>query len=181
MPNKLYARIATKILFFVCGINFASWASRIPEVKEHLHLGDAQLGTILLALPFGNLTALPIAGMVIGKFGSRKIALIATFIYFIAMPLVGFSATTLALMASSCPTIRSRTARTRSTRSEKRSRGPRDANLITSTCPSRTFPPHTGIILVVRRRPPPADRPSRPRRAVASPEEYSRRTGPDSA
>ena len=38
-------RIAVATFFFIAGISFASWASRIPDIKEHLHLGDAGLGS----------------------------------------------------------------------------------------------------------------------------------------
>ncbi|MDR6562554.1 MULTISPECIES: MFS transporter [unclassified Arcicella] len=86
------ARIATNALFFLCGISFASWASRIPDMKELLHLSDAALGTVLFAMPIGSLTALPIAGVIIHKFGSKKITLFAVFFYFISLPLLGLSA-----------------------------------------------------------------------------------------
>lgn len=83
------ARIATNILFFLNGMSFASWASRIPDVKDFLKLGDAELGTVLFAMPIGSLSALPIAGMIISKFGSRNIALFSLLFYFVSMPLLG--------------------------------------------------------------------------------------------
>ena len=91
------ARIATNILFFLCGISFASWASRIPDVKEFLNLSDAALGSVLFAMPIGSLTALPLAGVVIGKFGSRKITLFAMLIYLLALPLLGLAKTPISL------------------------------------------------------------------------------------
>lgn len=91
------ARIATNVLFFMCGISFASWASRIPDVKEFLKLSDAALGSVLFAMPIGSLTALPIAGIIIGKFGSRKITLFAIFIFLLALPLLGFAKTPISL------------------------------------------------------------------------------------
>ena len=83
------ARIATNILFFINGMSFASWASRIPDVKDFLKLGDAALGSVLFAMPIGSLSALPIAGVIISKFGSRKIALFSMLFYIISMPLLG--------------------------------------------------------------------------------------------
>lgn len=91
------ARIATNTLFFLNGLSFASWASRIPDVKEFLKLGDAALGSVLFAMPIGSLSALPIAGIIISKFGSRKIALFSMLFYFIAMPLLGNAESTIQL------------------------------------------------------------------------------------
>jgi MFS family permease len=100
MSSKILARTATNALFFMCGIDFASWASRIPDVKEKLHLSDASLGTILLFAPIGSLVALPLAGVIIDKFGSRKITTLSTLIYMFSMPFIGFSSTVTQLMAA---------------------------------------------------------------------------------
>lgn len=94
------ARFATNALFFLCGISFASWASRIPDMKDLLHLSDAALGSVLFAMPIGSLTALPLAGVIIHKFSSRNITVFAAAIYFIAMPLLGLSTTPLTLALS---------------------------------------------------------------------------------
>ncbi|MFC0183744.1 Fucose permease [Pseudarcicella hirudinis] len=91
--NSRIARMATNALFFICGVSFASWASRIPDIKEKLHLSDAALGSVLFAMPVGSLSALPLAGILIDKFGSRKIAVFATIFYFVSMPLLGMAGT----------------------------------------------------------------------------------------
>jgi MFS family permease len=96
--NKLYARTATNALFFMCGVDFATWASRIPDVKEKLHLSDGALGTILLAAPIGSMMALPLAGAIIEKFGSRRITALATCFYLFSMPLIGFANSTFQIM-----------------------------------------------------------------------------------
>src|SRR5690349_15619391 len=49
-PRRAY-RLAVSCLFFLQGICFASWASRIPTIQTKLALSDAALGGILLALP----------------------------------------------------------------------------------------------------------------------------------
>lgn len=85
------AEYATKALFFVCGLAFASWASRIPEIKEKLNLNDAEFGSVLFAMPIGSLMALPIAGWAVDKFGSRLIVIIASCFYLFAMPFLGLA------------------------------------------------------------------------------------------
>jgi MFS family permease len=98
--DKLFIRTATNTLFFINGIDFASWASRIPDVKEKLHLSDGALGTILLAAPIGSMLALPLAGAIIEKFGSRKITTLATIFYLISMPLIGLSNSSFQIMVA---------------------------------------------------------------------------------
>ncbi|HLD53343.1 MAG TPA: MFS transporter [Sediminibacterium sp.] len=83
--------------FFIAGITFASWASRIPNIKEKLQLNDAELGGILFALPAGSMVSLPISGWLVSKLGSRTVMLIAAIIYPILLLLLGSASTTLIL------------------------------------------------------------------------------------
>jgi MFS family permease len=63
---------ATYLAFIGSGFAFASWAARIPQVRDRLHLSPASLGLVLLALAIGSLIALPLAGVVVHRFGSRR-------------------------------------------------------------------------------------------------------------
>jgi predicted MFS family arabinose efflux permease len=62
---------ATYIAFIGSGFAFASWASRIPQVRDQLSLSSAQLGLVLLSIAAGSMIALPLAGSVIHRIGSR--------------------------------------------------------------------------------------------------------------
>ena len=64
---------ATYVAFIGAGFAFASWASRIPQVKAHLHLSPSQLGLVLFALAAGSVIALPLSGRVVSRWGSRRI------------------------------------------------------------------------------------------------------------
>ena len=83
-------RIATSLFFFGMGFCFASWASRIPDLKLFLGLSEAALGTILFALPIGQLLAMPFSGKLVNKYGSRKISIIALFMYAFCLIFLGF-------------------------------------------------------------------------------------------
>lgn len=83
-------RLATSLFFFGMGFCFATWASRIPDIKSMLQLSEAGLGTLLFALPAGQLTGMSFSGRIVGKYGSRKIM-------FIALPLYAFCLTLLGL------------------------------------------------------------------------------------
>ena len=65
------AVLATYAVFIASGIAFASWASRIPQVRDRLHLDPSELGLVLLAIAAGSVIALPLSGVIVGHFGSR--------------------------------------------------------------------------------------------------------------
>jgi MFS family permease len=70
--RKFY-RFSISVLFLVLGLNFASWSGRIPDVQRALGLNDAQLGLVLLATPVGNIAGAFLAGLLVGRLGSRRI------------------------------------------------------------------------------------------------------------
>ena len=84
-------RLALGSLFFLAGLCFASWASRIPDIQLKFQLSEAQLGTLLLGLPIGSLIALPAAGFLVHRFGSRIVILMSGVGYLVFLPLIGFS------------------------------------------------------------------------------------------
>ena len=94
------SRIGIGILFLLCGFNFASWATRIPDFKQLLHLSDAALGTVLMGLPIGSLVSLPLAGILIAKYNSKIICLLAVCMYIVIIPLIGYSQNALQLFSS---------------------------------------------------------------------------------
>lgn len=80
--NEPFAnRIAVSVFFFISGFNFAAWAARIPALQKQLQLNDAELGTVLAALPTGLMITMPLAGVVINKFSSRNVMLISSLFY----------------------------------------------------------------------------------------------------
>ena len=44
-------RLSVSTFYFLQGLVFASWASRIPDIKSALGLNDADLGSVLFAVP----------------------------------------------------------------------------------------------------------------------------------
>ena len=55
-------RIVLSGFFFLTGICFASWASRIPDIKMQLGLSDGAFGGLLFFLPIGSFLGIPISG-----------------------------------------------------------------------------------------------------------------------
>jgi predicted MFS family arabinose efflux permease len=63
---------ASYAAFAASGFAFASWASRIPQVKHRLGLDPSALGLTLLAIAAGSFIALPLSGPLVSRFGSRR-------------------------------------------------------------------------------------------------------------
>lgn len=88
--NRIH-RWAIAVFFYCCGLSFASWASRIPTIKDKFNLNEAELGALLFMLPFGSLVALPIAGWSINRFGSRTMTFLSTVLYALLLLLLALS------------------------------------------------------------------------------------------
>lgn len=73
MPDLIAARNAVGLTFFLMGLVFASWVSRIPEVRASFGLTNGQLGLVLLAIAVGSLVALPTAGSAIQRWGTVRV------------------------------------------------------------------------------------------------------------
>jgi MFS family permease len=74
-------RIATSVFFFIAGLTFATWASRIPAIQAKLQLSDAGLGGVLFSLPAGLMLSLPLSGWLVSKYGSRPMMITGALIY----------------------------------------------------------------------------------------------------
>ena len=73
MPTLTAARNAVGLTFFLNGLVFASWVSRIPEVRSSFELTNGQLGLVLLAIALGSVLALPTTGAAINALGTVRI------------------------------------------------------------------------------------------------------------
>jgi MFS family permease len=89
IPEKKRIRMAVALVYFCMGLCFASWASRIPDIKTVLHLNDAMFGSILFALPVGQFLMMPFSGKLVTRFGSSKVILYALPLYTICLSNVG--------------------------------------------------------------------------------------------
>jgi MFS family permease len=73
------AQRAVYVAFVASGFAFASWASRIPQIRDALQATPSQLGVVLLAAAVGAVIAMPLSGMVVNRFGpARTVAALAS-------------------------------------------------------------------------------------------------------
>lgn len=66
--------VATPFLFILLGIIYASWAARIPAIRDGLQLTPAQLGIVLLGGGFGAVASFPLAAGMVARYGARRAA-----------------------------------------------------------------------------------------------------------
>lgn len=88
--SKHIARIAVTVLFFFFGGISASWASRIPTIKEYFEVNDSAWGFVLLYISIGTLISLPFAGSLIAKMGSKRSTLYFLLSYFVLLIGIGY-------------------------------------------------------------------------------------------
>ncbi|TWW02544.1 MFS transporter [Chitinophaga pinensis] len=91
--NKRHTRIAVSALFFLTGLCFSSWASRIPAIQHKLNLSEGELGGMLLALPIGSILSMPVAGVLVSRYGSRYVLMTAGLLYAFILPTLGLTTT----------------------------------------------------------------------------------------
>ena len=84
-------RWAVSMFYFGMGLCFATWASRIPDIKTALHLSEGDLGSILFALPLGQLVIMPFSGKLVTRFGSHRILIFALVLYVFSMTNLGLA------------------------------------------------------------------------------------------
>lgn len=89
--QKRRIRIAVALFYFSMGLCFASWASRIPDIKSALQLSDAAFGSVLFALPVGQLLMMPFSGRLVTRFGSPAILKFALPFYTLCLVALGLA------------------------------------------------------------------------------------------
>ncbi len=67
--QTIRARKGVLTVFAAMGFSFASWASRVPDVKSGLHLTPGRLSLLLLAISVGSVVGLPLAGRIVQRVG----------------------------------------------------------------------------------------------------------------
>lgn len=86
--------------FLVHGLVTSTWVARIAGVKQALHLGDGALGLALLGTAIGSVTAIPICGALVSRYGSRRIALGTSAGFCLALALPGLARNVWGLFAA---------------------------------------------------------------------------------
>ena len=85
-------RFAILTFFFAQGLCMASWASRIPDFKDVFAANYAfYWGLILFMIPVGKFVAIPLAGYLVSRLGSRTMVQVSILGYAISLLCVGLA------------------------------------------------------------------------------------------
>ncbi|SIT85454.1 MFS transporter [Microbacterium sp. RU33B] len=83
-------RNAIFTVFFVLGLGFAAWASRIPAAKVNLGINDFEVGILLFVSGGASLVGLSLAPLMLVRWGARRSLLLALLTFSAGMVIVGF-------------------------------------------------------------------------------------------
>jgi MFS family permease len=100
MISKTKQRIFLSLAFFLAGFSFSTWASRIPTIRMAFDFNDAELGSILLAMPIGSLLGLPISGWLVSRYNSRVPLTVGYALNTLSLALIGYAHSVPALVAA---------------------------------------------------------------------------------
>jgi MFS family permease len=100
MISNTKHRFFLSLFFFMSGLSFSTWASRIPTIKTAFGFNEAELGSLLLALPIGSLLGLPLSGWLVSKYNSRVPLTVGYGLNAFSLALIGFSYNTFSLVVA---------------------------------------------------------------------------------
>ena len=78
MTERITPRVAVSAIFFCLGIAFGTWASRLADVKHHVHASKGTLGLTLSAVTVGSILAMAFVGGALARYGSRRMTMVGT-------------------------------------------------------------------------------------------------------
>ncbi|RJF43112.1 MFS transporter [Actinomyces sp. 2119] len=76
------------LVFLVNGAVLASWAPRIPDVRQRLGLSDADLGVALLGVALGAVPAMLVTARLVGRVSDVAVCAVAALVFPAALPLI---------------------------------------------------------------------------------------------
>ncbi|WP_461475709.1 MFS transporter [Microbacterium sp. HJ5] len=82
-------RTAVFAIFLASGLSIATWASRVPTIKETLGVDNIQIGLMLLGAGIASIVGLSLATPVLARFGARKGMLVAMIVFAAGVLLIG--------------------------------------------------------------------------------------------
>ncbi|MBM7171043.1 MFS transporter [Streptomyces sp. G44] len=79
-------QLAIAALFCSLGFQYATWASRIPALKDELGLSAAEVGVLLMAAGVGAAVSFPVVAALMRRLGSRRLALVSALCLALVLP-----------------------------------------------------------------------------------------------
>ncbi|GAB3160037.1 MFS transporter [Myceligenerans halotolerans] len=92
MPYLNAASRAVFVVFAASGFAFASWAARLPAVRDLLDLSEYQMGLLLLTAAIGSVAAIPLSGLIVQRIGTARTVLVFAVVMTSGIALAAFGA-----------------------------------------------------------------------------------------
>ena len=79
---------ATRAVFFAMGLGVAAWAPLVPFAKSRLQVDERALGLLLLCAGVGAVVTLPFAGLLVARYGCKRLIFVTLAAACAALPLL---------------------------------------------------------------------------------------------
>lgn len=97
-PQK--QRFALSAYFFLSGLCFSTWASRIPTIKAIFNLTEGDLGNLLMIMPASAIIGIPLSGWLVAKYDSRIPLQLASVLFLLSLFSIGWGFSLIGLVIS---------------------------------------------------------------------------------
>ncbi|MFG1604916.1 MFS transporter [Actinoplanes sp. NPDC049265] len=85
-------RLALHALFFLPGLNIASWVTRTPDIRDQLGASTAEMGLVLFGLSAGSMIGILSSARLVARFGTRLVTTAGSLGAALSTPLIGLGA-----------------------------------------------------------------------------------------
>lgn len=82
-------RIAIFAIFTASGLSIATWASRVPSIKDTLGIANADVGLLLLGMGIASIVGLSSATVIAARIGTRRGMLLSMLLFATGVLLIG--------------------------------------------------------------------------------------------
>lgn len=83
-----HSAFAVAALFLVNGATFSNWLPRLPEIRDHLGVGNAGLGATLLGGGLGGIIGSLLVARAMDRLGSKRLLTYAATLLSVGMPVI---------------------------------------------------------------------------------------------
>ncbi len=91
-PNTPASRLATRLAFWISGVEASAWAPMVPFVKQRLQVDDRSLGLLLLCMGIGSVAAMVRTGSLCARYGCKPVVLMGGLGMAMLLPVLALAA-----------------------------------------------------------------------------------------
>ena len=85
-------RTAVFAIFLASGLSIATWAARVPAIKDLLGVNRSDLGLMLLVGGIASIVGLSLSSVVLARWGARRAMLVSMLVFAVGVAVIGIGA-----------------------------------------------------------------------------------------